>query len=691
MHELWTTILAPVLYAARPGLVLDVGGEDERTAKLTANFVEPWEGRVARWRPGGEQPPGEAEVVLLHSDGEWPADELLDAVAAASEDAGRPLPIILVHGVEADGERLAAVLRFATARTGERAGGGAGGRCEALVVPGLGGVAIVTESPLAGDAYGRLQKLLEELRLSEAAARHVAGVEDRRLAERARAELAQTRLAAAQEQALEHETLVAEREELRRRVRELADAQIAGVSAAATSQASAAMSQARTARPAPPEPSQAGVRGLHSASVLAPPEPSQADVRELLNPAELLAELGWEGPEQSLGQPIPNNVVAEGQEFEWEWTAPAAETPALAIAYLLPGLPPEGSGGSHSLVQEARGLRALGALTHVCVPSDALERVQMLYGNEDELFVAYGEEDSIAQAVGGAGVVVSTEYTSVRLAERIARERPGVVCAYYVQDYEPLFAPPDSARSDDALLSYRAIPGQVLFAKTHWLRNVVMARHGVPVMKVRPSLDRSLFHAQGRAEREGAVRVAAMIRPRTPRRRAHATLRALQEIARSLGEGVQTLAFGCDAEAFAELRATLGVEDVVTHLGLLTRAEVAEVMRRTDVFIDASAYQAFGRTGLEAMACGAVPILPALGGVGEYAEHDRDAVIIQRDSPEEIAEAVCALVADRERLTRLREAGLRSASEFSIERAARSQLGLFAAVTTAAERVAVEA
>src|SRR6202021_20340 len=145
------------------------------------------------------------------------------------------------------------------------------------------------------------------------------------------------------------------------------------------------------------------------------------------------------------------------------------------------------------------------------------------------------------------------EHTSVRLAERIARERPEVVCAYYVQDYEPLFAPAGSARSDHALLSYRAIPGQVLFAKTHWLRNVVMARHGVPVMKVRPSLDTSLFHRHGRGEWEGVVRVAAMIRPRTPRRRARATLMALEEIARRFGEDVQTLAFGGDGEYFAEL------------------------------------------------------------------------------------------------------------------------------------------
>jgi Glycosyl transferases group 1 len=420
------------------------------------------------------------------------------------------------------------------------------------------------------------------------------------------------------------------------------------------------------------------------------PEPSQADVRELLRPERLLAALGWQGPEEDLGRAIAHNVQSEGQESGWRWPPSSASAPP-AVAFLLPGLPREGSGGSHSLVQEARGMWALGAATRICVPDEALATARALYGNDDELFVAYHEDDAIGEAIGAADVVVCTEHTSIPLAERLARERPDLTHAYYVQDYEPLFAPFGAARSDRAVLSYRAIPGQVLYAKTDWLRNVVMALHGVPVMKVEPSLDRSLFHARGRPAHGGVLRVVAMVRPRTPRRRARATLMTLEAIARARGAEVEALAFGCEAGEFAELHAEStraegteaeNTQADVAHLGLLTRAEVAEVMRRADVFIDASAYQAFGRTGLEAMACGAVPVLPALGGVGEYATHDRDAVIFTDDDPQALAREVSALLDDRERLERLRAAGVKRAEGFSIERAARSQMGLFAALTT---------
>jgi len=100
-------------------------------------------------------------------------------------------------------------------------------------------------------------------------------------------------------------------------------------------------------------------------------------------------------------------------------------------------------------------------------------------------------------------------------------------------------------------------------------------------------------------------------------------------------------------------------------------------MRRCDVFVDGSAYQAFGRTGLEAMACGAVPVLPQLGGVHEYANDGENAAILADGSPEEIAAAVVALAASPVRLAQLSEAGVRAAQRFSVAGAARSQLALF--------------
>lgn len=415
-------------------------------------------------------------------------------------------------------------------------------------------------------------------------------------------------------------------------------------------------------------------------------EPTQASTL-----ARLLALTGGE-------LPSAHQLVAERRHP----STAALPTAALpSVAYLLPGLPPEGSGGSHSLVQEARGMRQLGAAARICVPHSSLHIAAAAYGNEDQLFTPYpdgepslpGVSDTsvlagMLDAIGAADVVVATEYPSVDLLARFARERPSLLCAYYIQDYEPLFAPPESSRSDRALLSYRAMPDLLLFAKTHWLCNLVGAAHGVQVAKVAPSLDRELFHAGGRSQQPGPIRIAAMIRPRTPRRRPLATLRALSLIVREPGKGVRIVTFGCDEDSFDHLQQACGGggggdvggdggEGGITHLGLLSRLQVAALMRRCDIFIDASAYQAFGRTGLEAMACGAVPLLPELGGVHEYARHDENALLLDEDSPERIATTVLDLAGSPARLARMSEVGVRDARRFSIERAARSQLALF--------------
>jgi Glycosyl transferases group 1 len=773
MHELWTSIVAPVLDALRPTSTLDVGDGDTRLAWIVSDLALAWDGRVASWQPKGAQPvsedrasdaqkspnleirdigtveelqpPRDLELALLHPPGRWSPDALLDLVARAATRAGSPLPVILMHRLDEGGLLAARELK------------GARPNLTLQVLGGLGGVIILAEEPLLRDGHGRLAALLEDLRLSPAAEAHLAAVEAARVRAQAGAEQAWERARKASLERADNGALLAELEDSRARTRAHASARaIESSREPARGDELRLGSEPESPRPAPSPPPIVPKEPPALSDRI--PELSQNEIRRLLCPSELLAELGWQGEDEELSLPIPldlrgmlvedgapevavvaageelalrqtlcsvldraaepiavslvldggtraalsdltnrlrsvlpqmnvihdgppppgAHVLAEGDELPWGWPHDEPGAPAPAIAYLLPGLPREGSGGSHSLFQEALGLREMGVAARICLPSAALSTAVALYG-EHELFAPYRTESQLVEAIGQAEVVVASEYTSVRLAELIAGERPDVVSAYYVQDYEPLFAPAASTRSDQALLSYRAVPGQVMFAKTHWLRNIVAARHGLPVAKVTPSLDRDLFYPRGREPREASL-VAAMVRPRTPRRRAGATLAALAALAHA---GIETVAFGCDAEAFAELCARSDIESParVTHLGLLNRADVAELMRRTDVFIDASAYQAFGRTGLEAMACGAVPVLPAIGGVAEYAQHAHNALILDRDEPAAIVDAVLELLADRDRLTALRQAGERSAARFSVERAAQSQLELFRAVT----------
>jgi O-antigen biosynthesis protein len=351
------------------------------------------------------------------------------------------------------------------------------------------------------------------------------------------------------------------------------------------------------------------------------------------------------------------------------------EREPLSVAFVLPGLGRGGSGGSHSIYQEARGLRRLGVPARILLAERAWERALDAYEDAAELFEPFAGLDELAEKTAGADVVSATHFKSVALVAALRERRDDFLPAYYVQDYEPFFTARDAADLREARESYTAIPGALLFAKTHWLCNIVAGRHGLPVAKVEPSLDTRLFRPAGSRRGEGPLRVAAMVRPRTPRRQPTATYVVLQALAGLLGDEVEVVTFGCSQ---AELARLAGADHfLANHRGLLSREGVAELLRESDVFLDMSMYQAFGRTALEAMACGCAAVVPRLGGCWEFAVDGVNARAIDTLEPDEAVAAIAELAADRERLRGMQEAACRTAERYSIERAALSEYLLF--------------
>lgn len=349
----------------------------------------------------------------------------------------------------------------------------------------------------------------------------------------------------------------------------------------------------------------------------------------------------------------------------------------LAVTYVLPGLPKGGGGGTHSVYQEVKALRGLGVPAGIALASGDLERASDVYDEAADLFSGYGSADELAELTAGSDVVVATHHRSVAAIEALRRERRDFLPAYYVQDYEPFFSEDGSSEADEALLSYRALPDLLVFAKTDWLCSVIAAQHGIQAAKVRPSLDTEVFHTRGRIEASanGSLRLAAMIRPRTPRRQPRTTLDLLERARRELGDDIEVVTFGCTQQELEGLGADTGAQ--VHHRGPLTRTEVADVLRGSDVFVDLSSYQAFGRTGLESMACGCTALLPAIGGVTEYARDGIDSFLVETGDVEGCLAVIRELANDRRRVSGLQAAATETASGYSTLGAALSEYVLF--------------
>lgn len=343
---------------------------------------------------------------------------------------------------------------------------------------------------------------------------------------------------------------------------------------------------------------------------------------------------------------------------------------SMRILFLLPVK--GGGGGAHSVVQEVTEMRRLGLHARVGVKHEQVDGFVKAYADIEgsrETFVGF-DDNTLIEVAESYDIVVGTIFASMKLVKRIADVNPHILPAYYVQDYEPMFFPEGTAKWQEARESYTLVPGAFLFAKTQWIIDEVQREHGVTVHKVQPSIDHEVYKPVQRAA-TGRLNVSAMIRPQTPRRGAERTMRLLAGLHKQLGDRIAIHLFGCESEHPDFLKLERGFP--FANHGPLLRPQVAALLAQSDLFIDLSDYQAFGRTALEAMACGCAAAVPTAGGAHEYAIHQENALVLDTlDEPACFA-AISSLLEQPDALQRMRRNGLVTAARYSVHAAAVSE------------------
>ncbi|WP_350475856.1 glycosyltransferase [Microcella sp.] len=112
----------------------------------------------------------------------------------------------------------------------------------------------------------------------------------------------------------------------------------------------------------------------------------------------------------------------------------------------------------------------------------------------------------------------------------------------------------------------------------------------------------------------------------------------------------------------------------------MRREEVAALLRASHFFLDLSDYQAFGRTAVEAMASGCVPVVPALGGARETIEDGISGIVVDTFDEASIEKASeLALRVDSEVLAHWCMSAVNCAAVMSLRRAALRTVATFTA------------
>jgi glycogen(starch) synthase len=137
----------------------------------------------------------------------------------------------------------------------------------------------------------------------------------------------------------------------------------------------------------------------------------------------------------------------------------------------------------------------------------------------------------------------------------------------------------------------------------------------------------------------------------------------------------------------------LGPDDAVTFAGFLGGHDLTALMGASDCYVVPSIYEPFGMVALEAAAVGTPVAVADTGGLAEIVEHGVTGVTFAAQDPEALADAVSAVLLDREfARTMARRARRRVREDFNWAAIATRTVGVYeAARATDGDRVSREA
>jgi len=149
-----------------------------------------------------------------------------------------------------------------------------------------------------------------------------------------------------------------------------------------------------------------------------------------------------------------------------------------------------------------------------------------------------------------------------------------------------------------------------------------------------------------------------------------------------------TLAGDGEVDLVCAAVAAAGLGDAIDVPGWLNPAGCDELLRSAHIFVLPSYAEGLPMALLEAMAHGLVPVTTTVGSIGEVVSNGVDGLVVQPGRPDQIAEALSALVTDEHLRTRLGTAAHARAGDFGIDRWYQQLTWLWESVVAPALRLA---
>lgn len=271
-----------------------------------------------------------------------------------------------------------------------------------------------------------------------------------------------------------------------------------------------------------------------------------------------------------------------------------------------------------------------------------------------------------------ADILIATSWETVDPVVRLSRIGERSTPFYFVQDLEADLLRADRVSERDRVhATYRQLPN--IIVKTRYLQERLERLGVAPVKLIGPGMDLDLFvpRPASRPRRSRGRCVLAMARPNAPNdHRGYSILCDVYKRLAGRRSDCELVMFGFDPDEAAP-------PFVHTAYNRLDPYELPRLYQSADVFVDTSRFHGFGRTGVEAMACGTPCVLSDSGGISEYAVNGENALIVPVGDVDATVDAVERILDDEALAGRLREAGLQTVQAFDDRVIAQTFLSCF--------------
>ncbi len=313
------------------------------------------------------------------------------------------------------------------------------------------------------------------------------------------------------------------------------------------------------------------------------------------------------------------------------------------VAFLLPIS--ETSHAGHVVTQVADVLQKMG----ICVQMINLQGHQSQFEQaypDLTLPIRYIQDPSQSASIfTGYDAIIATTPDSLSFLAS-SKISPMPTWGYYIQGDEPALFAPETGAFKQAIESYTRFPDLVRLTNTEWNRQFVVQNFGVDSHVVGPVVDIDTFRPRPRTGPdwpERPLRITAMLRPSTPHSQPELTMQALHQISLH-NRDIEICLFGCESNdpGFPKLDTAFPWQ----LAGILTQLQLAAFLNKIDIFVDFSSSQAMGLAAMEAMACGAAVVVPQSGSTTSFAQHEKNALIIETTSLDTCVFAVDRLIRD---------------------------------------------